>query len=152
MSPSDQPYQRKTWRTKEIRSKERFGKHLNFKVELKVEVRNDVALWRLLGNQAQVRNPSWYHWCSTILVQIIKSEPQISWFTRMVPPMALALAMLFIIYILPLGPIIQKYGLNFYCYAGDTEIYIHTKLAHALSLSNLVCCLNKDKSYSHFHP
>lgn len=48
--------------------------------------------------------------------------------------------LLFIIF--PLGQIIQYYGLNYHCYADDTQIYIHTKPAHILSLSNLVSCLN----------
>ena len=48
-----------------------------------------------------------------------------------------------LIYILlPLCNLIKHYGLNYYCYADDTKIYIHTKPAHILSLYNLVCCLN----------
>lgn len=50
--------------------------------------------------------------------------------------------LLFVINIVPLSHIIQHYGLNFHCYADDTQIYIHTKPSHTIPLSSLVNSLN----------
>ena len=48
----------------------------------------------------------------------------------------------FIIYILPLCHIIRRHGLNFHCYADDTQLYIHTKPSDTLPTSNLIDCLH----------
>ncbi len=48
---------------------------------------------------------------------------------------------LFSIFMLPLGQIIQKYGLGYHCYADDTHIYISTQPDVTLAFSTLSACL-----------
>lgn len=48
---------------------------------------------------------------------------------------------LFSIYMLPLGEIIQKYNISFHCYVDDTQLYIHLKPNGQSKLNNLTNCL-----------
>ncbi|KAL2085006.1 hypothetical protein ACEWY4_020524 [Coilia grayii] len=54
---------------------------------------------------------------------------------------------LFILYILPLGHIIHCHGLNFHCYADDTQLYINTKTITPEILSTLTNCITDIKTW-----
>ncbi len=49
--------------------------------------------------------------------------------------------LLFSLYMLPLGNIIGKYGIRFYCYADDTQLYISTRPDETSKLSKLTECV-----------
>jgi len=96
---------------------------------------------------------AWYPWCPTVLVQIISTDRQQfvsignfrspnSPLLHGVPQGSVLGPLLLKMYILPFGQIIQHYGINYHCYADDTQSYIHTNPTDILSLSNLVSCLN----------
>ena len=53
--------------------------------------------------------------------------------------------LLFTIYMLPLGLIIHRHGLNFHSYADDTQLYLCTKLSTQLPPQSLVNCLHEIK-------
>lgn len=55
--------------------------------------------------------------------------------------------LLFSIYMLPLGDIIRKYGINFHCYADDTQIYIPVKPTDHSQLQKLEACLSEIKRW-----
>ncbi len=54
---------------------------------------------------------------------------------------------LFLIYMLPLGNIIRKYGIGFHCYADDTQLYISTKPDETFKLSKLTECVKNIKDW-----
>lgn len=53
--------------------------------------------------------------------------------------------LLFIIYMLLLGQIIRHHGLNFHCYADDTQLYLSTSPSTQLPPQSLVNCLHAIK-------
>jgi len=55
---------------------------------------------------------------------------------------------LFIIYTLPLGHIIDRHGISFHCYADDTQLYIKTNLIPSkATLASLSSCLEEIEAW-----
>ncbi len=55
--------------------------------------------------------------------------------------------LLFSLYMLPLGNIIRKYGIQFHCYGGDTQLYISTRPDETSKLSKLTECVKNVKDW-----
>jgi len=53
--------------------------------------------------------------------------------------------LLFSMYMLPLGNIIRKHGINFHCYADDTQSYISSRAKENTNSSKLTECLKEKK-------
>ena len=56
---------------------------------------------------------------------------------------------LFTLYLLPLGRLMNRFGISFHCYADDTQLYMkmgsHTSASSVPSLSKLTACLEEIK-------
>ena len=49
--------------------------------------------------------------------------------------------LLFAIYMLPLGDVIRAYGISFYCYADDTQLFLPVESEDSCQIQNIDCCL-----------
>ena len=54
---------------------------------------------------------------------------------------------LFSIYMLLLGQIIQRHNISFHCYADDTQLYLHLKPNDRQNLNSLLDCLEDIKCW-----
>ncbi len=62
-----------------------------------------------------------------------------------VPQSSILGPVLFSLYILPLGSILNKYGVSFHLYADDTQIYIPLKRDNKQALKPILDCLDELK-------
>ena len=54
---------------------------------------------------------------------------------------------LFTLYMLPLGKMIRQHGINFHCYADDTQLYLSMKPDETKRLARLQACLKDIKTW-----
>ena len=57
--------------------------------------------------------------------------------------------LLFLLYMLPLGPILAKHNISFHCYADDVQIYLPIKPETTNSFQPLLNCLQDVKTWMH---
>jgi len=55
--------------------------------------------------------------------------------------------LLFSLFMLPLGSILQKYSINYHCYADDQQLYLPIKFENDLSIQLLLSCLDEVKTW-----
>ncbi len=55
--------------------------------------------------------------------------------------------LLFSLYMLPLGSILQKHNINYHCYADDLQLYLPIKPGNDFSLDHIFLCLNEVKTW-----
>ncbi len=55
--------------------------------------------------------------------------------------------LLFSLYMLPLGSILQKHNINYHCYADDIQLYLPIKPGNYFSLDHIFLCLNYVKTW-----
>uniref|UniRef100_A0A3B1JNM0 Reverse transcriptase domain-containing protein n=1 Tax=Astyanax mexicanus TaxID=7994 RepID=A0A3B1JNM0_ASTMX len=55
--------------------------------------------------------------------------------------------LLFTLYMLPLGKIIRRHGINFHCYADDTQLYISAKPNEELCINQITDCIKDIKNW-----
>ncbi len=93
------------------------------------------------------------HWFTSYLsdryhfVYLNAEASQLSTVKYGVPQGSVLGPLLFSIYMLPLGNIIRKYGISFYCYADDTQLYISTRPDDTSKLSKLIECVKNLKDW-----
>ncbi len=59
--------------------------------------------------------------------------------------------LLFTLYMLPLGNIIRKHGVSFYCYADDTQLYISSRPGETHKIEKLMECIVNIKNWMANH-
>ncbi|XP_076844395.1 uncharacterized protein LOC143489331 [Brachyhypopomus gauderio] len=93
---------------------------------------------------------SWFHSYLTNCYQFVELNNIPSKRTKVkyeVPQGSILGPLLFTLYMLPLGTVINKHGVNFHCYADDTQLYISAKPDDKLSLRKIEACVRDIKCW-----